>query len=486
MADVQQEDQGHPRKKYKDLADGSYAEYVALEPGSITPPGGTASAVTISDATTPAQQAAVSAAGRLQVELPAGGGGLTDTQLRASPVPVSGTFWQATQPVSLSGTVTTDVSDRSARLLGHVTVDNASIAVTGTFWQATQPISGTVSVSNFPATQPISGSVSISGTPVVDTELTTADLDSGAGTDTRAVVGLVRAESGGGVLVGSANPLPVNANITNASLPVTGTFWQATQPVSMATNTPDVTDRAARLLGHVTVDNASIAVTGTFWQATQPVSGTVTANQGGAPWSENLTQVGGTAIVAKTLPANADGQVALPVYINAQQYATYDVGVRNLATAALTANTAKQILSIEHAATSTKTVRIRRIMVHAIQTTALSGSFDIQITRGTAASSAGTVVTPVPRKSTDPAAEVVVKSLPTITAATIADNIPAGGFAATTTLYSPPVLVYDWQEAGETKPYMLTAGALQSLVINVVSTAAHNLTMTVSVDLSEE
>lgn len=31
--------------------------------------------------------------------------------------------------------------------------------------------------------------------------------------------------------------------------------------------------------GHnVTVDNASIAVTGTFWQATQPVSGTVTAN----------------------------------------------------------------------------------------------------------------------------------------------------------------------------------------------------------------
>lgn len=29
-----------------------------------------------------------------------GGGGLTDAQLRATPVPVSGTFWQATQPVS--------------------------------------------------------------------------------------------------------------------------------------------------------------------------------------------------------------------------------------------------------------------------------------------------------------------------------------------------------------------------------------------------
>ncbi len=49
--------------------------------------------------------------------------GLTDTQLRATPVPVSGTvavtgtFWQATQPVS------------------------GTVAVTGTFWQATQPVS---------------------------------------------------------------------------------------------------------------------------------------------------------------------------------------------------------------------------------------------------------------------------------------------------------------------------------------------------------
>jgi hypothetical protein len=266
-----------------------------------------------------------------------------------------------------------------------------------------------------------------------------------------------------------------HVTVDNPSIPVTGTFWQATQPVSLATNTPDVTDRAARLLGHVTVDNASLAVTGT-----------VTANQGGAPWSDNLTQIAGTALAAKALPTGADGQVAIPVYVNSQQYLTYDVGARNIATGALTANTAKQVLSIEHSGTATKTVRIRRIMVHMIQTTALSGSVDIQITRGTAASSAGTVVTAVPRKSTDAAAEAVIKSLPTITAATVADNIPAGGFATTTTLYSPPVLIFDWQEASETKPYLLTAGALQSIVINVISTAALNLTMTVSVDFTEE
>src|SRR2546421_445004 len=45
-----------------------------------------------------------------------------------------------------------------------------------------------------------------------DSELTTADLDTGAGTDTRAVVGLVLAASGGGLLVGSTNPMPVSDN----------------------------------------------------------------------------------------------------------------------------------------------------------------------------------------------------------------------------------------------------------------------------------
>src|SRR6187551_3774163 len=41
----------------------------------------------------------------------------------------------------------------------------------------------------------------------------------------------------------------------NAGVAVTGTFWQATQPIS----------------GSISV-TGSVAVTGTFWQATQPVS----------------------------------------------------------------------------------------------------------------------------------------------------------------------------------------------------------------------
>lgn len=49
--------------------------------------------------------------------------------------------------------------------------------------------------------------------------------------------------------------------LTAPTTAVTGTFWQTTQPVSIASM-------------------PSTPVTGTFWQTTQPISGTVTANAG--------------------------------------------------------------------------------------------------------------------------------------------------------------------------------------------------------------
>ena len=73
-------------------------------------------------------------------------GTLTDTQLRATAVPVSGTFWQATQPVS-------------------GTFWQATQPVSGTFWQATQPVSGTVTASPVLATlTDRSGTITAGGT----------------------------------------------------------------------------------------------------------------------------------------------------------------------------------------------------------------------------------------------------------------------------------------------------------------------------------
>lgn len=70
---------------------------------------------------------------------------LTNSELRAAPVPVSGDFYPATQPVS--GTVSVDNFPATQAVSGTVNVGNLP---------ATQPVSGTVAVSNFPATQPVS------------------------------------------------------------------------------------------------------------------------------------------------------------------------------------------------------------------------------------------------------------------------------------------------------------------------------------------
>lgn len=220
--------------------------------------------------------------------------------------PVSGTFWQATQPIS--GTVTAnlgtiaDVATQTTLALIKTKTDNipaqgqalaaASVpvvltaaqittltppaAITGFATETTlsainaKMVSGTdigdVTINNAAGASAVNiqdggNSITVDGTVAfsnstiavtntgtfavqADTELTTGDLDTGVGTDTRAVVGLVLAASGGGALLGTTNPMPISDNA--GSITVDGTFWQATQPVS-----------------------------GTFWQATQPVSGTV-------------------------------------------------------------------------------------------------------------------------------------------------------------------------------------------------------------------
>lgn len=122
-------------------------------------------------------------------------GGLTDTQLRASAV-----------PVSIAGT---------------------------------QNVNGSVSVSNFPATQAISASA--------------LPLPAGAATETTLAAVNTKTPTLGQALMAASSPVVIASN--QSALPVTGTFFQGTQPVSIASmpTTP---------------------VTGSFWQATQPVSGT--------------------------------------------------------------------------------------------------------------------------------------------------------------------------------------------------------------------
>lgn len=287
-----------------------------------------------------------------------------------------------------------------------------TVPVTGTFFQSTQPISGSVSVSNFPATQPISGSVSVSnfpstqavtGTFFQSTQPVSASslpLPTGASTSSLQTTGNtslasidtklnslgqktsvnsmpvviasdqsaipvsgtittspnVNVHDGSGTTINSTSNA-LNVDVTN-TVPVTGTFFQSTQPVS-ATSLPLPTGAATSALQttgntalstinttlgtpfqaggsigntsfiatqgtgtnlHVVVDSApTTAVTGTFFQATQPVSGTVSATQSGT-WTttnavntngsvSNSTAIGSSGVVTFSPPTHAVGFV---------------------------------------------------------------------------------------------------------------------------------------------------------------------------------
>jgi hypothetical protein len=174
-------------------------------------------------------------------------GGLTNTELRATPVPVSGTVTTSPSGTqTVSGTVT--VTDGS----GPVTVDgtvgvSGSVAVTGTFWQTTQPVSGPLTDTQLRATAvPVSGTFWQSTQPISAISL----------------------------------PLPAGA-ATSAKQPALGTAGSASADV--------LTVQGVASMTALKVDGSAV---------TQPVSGTVTANQGGAPWSVGGTQANNAAITA--------------------------------------------------------------------------------------------------------------------------------------------------------------------------------------------
>jgi hypothetical protein len=131
-----------------------------------------------------------------------------------------------------------------------VASDQGSIPVTGTFWQATQPVSGTF----WQATQPVSGTVTANigtaGTLALDTS----------------VNGILNGQAS--TTSGEKGPLVQGAVTTAAPAYTTA----QTDPLSLTT------------AGALRVDGSGVTqpVSGTFWQATQPVSGTVTANIGTA------------------------------------------------------------------------------------------------------------------------------------------------------------------------------------------------------------
>lgn len=162
--------------------------------------------------------------------------------------------------------------------LGSVTVSNfpTSQPVTGTFFQATQPVSGTF----FQSTQPVS--LATNTPDVID-----------------------RAGRLLGITTLGAGTAAVGSVSVTGSVAVTGAFFQATQPVSLAANTPDVTDRAARALGVVSLAAGASAV-GSVIVTTLPalVAGAAIVGKFGI---DQTTPGTTNAVSVATLPALSTG-----------------------------------------------------------------------------------------------------------------------------------------------------------------------------------
>lgn len=213
-------------------------------------------------------------------------GGLTNTELRATPLPISGTT------TCNAGSGTLAVSLASA----------PTTPVTGTFWPATQPVSGTffqatqpVSVASMPST-PVTGTFWQATQPVSGTFWQTTQPISATNLDVALSTRLKPADTLTAVTtVGSiTNSVAVTGTFWPVTQPVSGTFWQTTQPVSLASM-------------------PSTPVTGTFWQATQPVSGTFwQATQPVSIASMPSTPVTGTFFQA-TQPVSIASMPSTPV-----------------------------------------------------------------------------------------------------------------------------------------------------------------------------
>lgn len=123
-------------------------------------------------------------------------------------------------------------------------------------------------------------------------------------------------------LIGSKQSLDVNVANT-VPIPVTGTIV-VTDPAEGPIGSPPPVD--AIYIGALVSTSAPSWTTGNMESlsltlagavrvdgsgATQPVSGTVTANQGGAPWSQNITQVGGSTLALGQTTMSASIPVAI-------------------------------------------------------------------------------------------------------------------------------------------------------------------------------
>lgn len=282
----------------------------------------------------------VSAVHFQKVKLDVGGDGLSVPVVGAMPVSDGGGSLTVDGTVGVSGTVPVS---------GPLTDTQLRAAVVP------------VSVSNFPASQPVTDNA---GSLTVDAPVATpvfVRLSDGAA----AIAALPVTDNGGSLTVDGT----VTAN-TGLSQPLTDTQLRASAvPVSMATQTPDVTDRAGRLVGVVSAANLDVALSTRLKPADTLAAVT------------NLAQLAGTAPTMKaasTASVAADTSLVVAVSPNSPLPAgTNLIGQASLPASPLVVtavSAANTTVTATLSAVAAQFHYISRIIIERIATTAIAGT----------------------------------------------------------------------------------------------------------------
>lgn len=441
--------------------------------------------------------------------------------------PVSGTFFQTTQPVSIAATVTvsgplTDAQLRATPvpISGTVTstpsgtqnvavISTITTPVTGTFFQATQPVNGTITanagtnlntsllalesggnLASLNTKFPMQGqALAAASIPVV---LTAAQLTtltplssvsvsnfpatqpvSGPLTDMQlratpvSISGTVTSTPSGTQNVSVTNAAGVSAvNIQDGgnSITVDGTFFQTTQPISV-TSLPLPTGAATSANQSTEISSLATIATNTTNAGTPTVSGTVTANQGGI-WT---VQPGNTPNTASWLVEQRPPTI--------QTYAASIVGLVPLAAGAT------DLFTISGSAT--KTVKVLSLHISGNATTAVTVPLSIIKRSATNTGGTSTAPTVTPHDSNNAAGTAVVLAYtanPTVLGATVGMldtfklDLPASATATNVNLD---------EDFNDGQPYVLR-GTAQILAINLNTSAITAGNLTVAIHWTEE
>jgi hypothetical protein len=269
-------------------------------------------------------------------------GPLTDAQLRATPVSVSagtvavtGNFYQATQPVSIASTI--GVSAGQVTVLQGTSpwaVSAGTVAVTGPLTDAQLRASNIGVSATLGSALPTGSNTigSIANTSFTATQGTATNLKtqaeayqggSAVGSANPLFVSLAGVSTTGVLLVSSTGVVPVSATIGNTVTVGTHAVTQSGGPWSVNFATPQ------------SVSAGTVPVTGTFWQATQPVSAGTVAVTG------PLTDA---QLRASSVPVSATIGTALPTGTNSIGQVTANAGT-NLNTSALNLETTQTAMS---------------------------------------------------------------------------------------------------------------------------------------------